>query len=272
LNHIYKFFSLTFLFSWLLWLPGVLITHNLLPASKSLLTISNNLNWIAGIGPTFAAVLLVLIYQGKSGLKVLLKRILQFKIGIWYFPAVLLLPLVIIAAHLINTLFFNASLPETGLIREPLWIPVVFIVFFILQFGEEFGWRGYALDNLQSRMNALNSSIILGSIWAIWHIPMFLSSGFGHYDYHLPFAQFFITFVLISILMTWIQNNTRNSLLPAFIIHTQINLSGEVLPLIEKNTEVQGDYTPWIIVNFILFIIVLFVCAFWGYKRLIRER
>ena len=86
---------------------------------------------------------------------------------------------------------------------------------------------------------------------------MFLTEGFGQHDNHLPFSQFFITLVLLSIIITWFQNNTKGSLVPAFTIHAFINLSGEVLPLIEKNENAQGNYNAWIILNIILLFIII---------------
>jgi membrane protease YdiL (CAAX protease family) len=119
----------------------------------------------------------------------------------------------------------------------------VFLIFFILQISEEFGWRGYTPDRLQARWSALISSLIIGVLWGIWHLPMFLSNGLPHFENHLPFGQLFITLVAASIFITWLQNNCKGSLIPAFVIHSLINISGEALPLIEKNKEVQGNYT-----------------------------
>lgn len=203
-------------------------------------------------------------------MKALLKRVVDLRLGWWYVPALLLLPLLLLAAHLLNMALFDAPFPKTGLLAEPWWIPVVFGIFVLMQFAEELGWRGYALDHLQQRWSSLFSSILLGSIWAVWHIPMFLTHGFGQHDNHLPFGQFFLTLVLMSIFMTWLQNNTRNSLAPAFIIHSLINLSGEVLPLIETSKEVQGNYTAWILANALLFFAAILVIMFWGYKSFTR--
>jgi membrane protease YdiL (CAAX protease family) len=269
---LWQFFLLTFLFSWLMWLPGVLITYSLITPSQTLTTINNVMKWVAGIGPSLAAIILVIKFDGKVGLNKLFKRVLNIKLGYWYFPVFLMLPITLVAAHLINTFFFDTSFPRTGLLKEPWWIPVLFIIFFVLQFGEELGWRGYALDRLQKKWNALYSSLLLGCIWAIWHLPMFLSSGFGQHDNQLPFIQFLVTLVLLSVLITWFQNNTNNSLLPAFIIHAFINLSGEVLPLIEKNTEIQGDYTVWVVLNILLLISVIMIVFIYGFKKLVRKK
>jgi CAAX protease family protein len=270
-NHLLKFFLFTFLFSWILWLPGVLYTYQLINPSESIKSLIEIFNWIGGIGPSLIAFLLIFKNEGKQGTKNLFKRILKVKLGYWYLIIFLLIPVLLILAHLVNVIVFGATFPITGLMKEPLWIPIVFLIFFILQFGEEFGWRGFALDRLQSKWSAFNSSIILGVLWSVWHLPMFLSIGFPHFEYHLPFGQLFLTLVTTSILITWLQNNCKGSLIPAFVIHAFINLSGEILPLIEKNKETQGDYTPWIIVNILFIFTVVFIVKIWGFKTLIRK-
>ena len=101
---------------------------------------------------------------------------------------------------------------------------------------------------------------------------MFFSAGFGHYEQQLPFGQFFLTLVLISIVITWFQNNCGGSLVPAFICHALINLSGEILPLIERAEEGQGDYRAWILANGLFAIIVAVVLAIWGSGTLTRRK
>lgn len=269
-NGLWTFFIVTFLLSWLSWLPGVLITYHYIEPNKFVIQIANILNWVGGVMPSFFAILLIYKEQDFKGVKALLRRVFKLKLGYWYFPTFLIIPVALVLAHSINT-FFGHPFPDTPILSEPWMILPLFLVFLIMVAAEEFGWRGFALDRLQTKWSALTSSIILGSIWAIWHIPMFLSSGFGHHDLHLPFGQLFLTLVLVSILITWLQNNT-GSLAPAFILHAFVNLSGEVLPLIDKNTSIQGNYTQWIITNLICIIVVIMVLKHWGLKTLVRNQ
>lgn len=99
---------------------------------------------------------------------------------------------------------------------------------------------------------------------------MFLSNGFGQHDNHLPFGQFLITIVLVSVLITWLQNNTGGSLVPSFVMHAMFGLVGEVLPLIEKLPARSRNFTPWIITNGLLFIVTLVVVSVWGSRRLMK--
>ncbi|MCP4214212.1 MAG: CPBP family intramembrane metalloprotease [bacterium] len=266
-DHLVSFFILAFLFSWLMWLPALLLTYEVVAAGGLLSRINGIAQWLGGIGPSFAAFFLVLKYEGKKGGKELLRRGFRFRLGKWYIPVLLLMPLLVISAHVLNT-FKGGTFPERQILSEPWFIPLLFPVFYIMQLGEEFGWRGFALDRMQNRWNALISSVVLGIIWGLWHLPMFLAKGFGHHDNHLPFGQLMITLVLASVLITWFQNNTGGSLIAAFITHTYINLSSEVLPLIEANTEFQGDYTPWIIVNILLIAATTVALFIWGPRTL----
>ncbi len=269
---LWQYFTLTILFSWFMWLPGVLSPRNLIAPHQFPVSVQNAMQWIAGIGPSLVALFLTFKRQGKKGTKKLLGRALRFRLGYWYIPLFLIIPVTLVVSHWLNVILFGATFPKTGLLNEPWWIPIVFLIFCILQVSEEFGWRGYALERLQTRWNATVSSIALGTIWAIWHLPMFFSQGLGHHDKHLPFGQFLATLVLVSLFITWLQNNTNGSLLPAFALHAMVNLSGEVLPLIEKSEEIQGDYTSWIIANVLFLVLAIIVLVVWGPKTLTRNK
>lgn len=267
---LWSFIILTFLLSWLAWLPGVLITNQYIEPNEFIIQLDNILKWIGGLVPSLVAFFLIYKEQGKSGIKALISRVFKLRLNYWYLPLFLILPVTIVLAHTINILFGH-PFPYTEILNEPWMIPPLFLVFLVMVAGEEFGWRGLALDKLQMKWSALTSSIIIGGLWAIWHIPMFLSKGFGHHDLQLPFDQFILTLVLVSILITWLQNNT-GSLAPAFILHALVNMSGEILPLVDKNTETLGNYSQWIFTNLLLAIIVILVLKHWGVKTLIRDK
>ena len=132
---------------------------------------------------------------------------------------------------------------------------------FILIFGplpEELGWRGYALDGLQARYNALISSLILGLIWALWHVPLFFMNGTWQHD-KLGFATVdFWTFVfgtvIISILFTWIYNNTNRSTLSAILFHFVINFSGELF----SPTEMARLYNLILVTVFSMIVVTIY--------------
>jgi membrane protease YdiL (CAAX protease family) len=98
--------------------------------------------------------------------------------------------------------------------------------------GEEFGWRGFLLPRLQTRHNALVSALIVGVLWAIWHIPLFFIKGTSQYDWGsqgglLPATLAYSVFVIVSsIQFTWVFNNTRGSVLLAAVLHGASNAWG----------------------------------------------
>jgi membrane protease YdiL (CAAX protease family) len=144
---------------------------------------------------------------------------------------------------------------------------------FILLFGplpEEIGWRGYALDRLQarcgasspstglgqrwSRWNALAAGLLLGAAWGVWHIPLFFMP--GYYGDALPQpAEFMFAILMTSVLITWIYNNTRRSVLAAVLYHFMVNFTGELLP-----TSVQVDLYRTALTA----LVVLCVVLWWG--------
>jgi membrane protease YdiL (CAAX protease family) len=137
-------------------------------------------------------------------------------------------------------------------------VPLFIQSFLLSGLGEEFGWRGYALPRLQARWNALTSSIILGVIWATWHIPFF----FIHNQplYQRDFWEWIPLILLSSVIYTWIFNNTRGSVLAAALIHASLNTSIIILPT---------QTSLWYYYAFLLLGVIL-VIIFFGPKRLVR--
>jgi membrane protease YdiL (CAAX protease family) len=109
---------------------------------------------------------------------------------------------------------------------RPLQIGAVSVfdfIVFVLVVGEELGWRGYALPLLLEQRSAVTSSLILGVLWGLWHLPTFLVPGTPQYGLSLP--AFVLLTVEYSILMTWVYLHTKGSVLIATLFHGAINLS-----------------------------------------------
>ena len=146
---IFFYYLLVFIVSWLMWLPGLLYTYKLIPSIRFLQENIEIMNWLGGMIPSLIAFILIYKKHGLDGCKNLFMKLFKLRLGYWYIPIFLIVPAVVYSAHLLNVYLFGAEFPQTGLLAQPLWIPVVFIIFFIFQFSEEFGWRGYALEHLQ---------------------------------------------------------------------------------------------------------------------------
>ncbi|MFC1802198.1 CPBP family intramembrane glutamic endopeptidase [Patescibacteria group bacterium] len=241
-----KFLLITFALTWACWLPGLLFSIYSFNILKSIY-----IPFI--IVGTFVPSTVGIIFLKKS--KQNIKKRLNFKIGKWWIPIILIFPIGGLLAQLAHTIINGSDFTSPSNI---ILLPIQFLMILVLMgpLGEEFGWRGYLLPQIQKKYNAFISSIIVGLIWVFWHIPLFFIEGAPQSK--LPFIQFSITLIISSILITWIQNNTKQNLWPALIIHTMINFTNEIFQLIDIT---NNNYIPWIYANIILcvftFIIIL---------------
>jgi CAAX protease family protein len=265
----WHFFVLTFALSWLAWLPGFLVSKGIFVSSSLFIGISESGKWLGGIGPSAASIILVARDSGWKGVRKLLGRAFHFRLGRWYVPMFVIVPAAVVFAHILNKLS-GASIPSSGALSNPVMIPVLFAVFLVLQAGEEYGWRGYGLQRLQDSRSALSSSLILGGIWVLWHVPMFFIEGFGLNSSQVPFGQYAVTLICASILITWLQNNVGGSLVPAFVIHALINLSGEVLPL-HTSDGLETGPGAWTYANILLVVWAIVVIRVWGPRTMVRR-
>jgi CAAX protease family protein len=257
------FFLIAYCFTWVFWISEALAARGLLGSSilvDFLLSPQNPAAW----GPFVSAFLLTFWYQRGRGVLNLLKKGVDYRFAKkWWIPTILLCPIIVGGALLIPWLA-GESIPELYWIANPALILVNFVV--ILFTGgpvqEEFGWRGYALPRLQGRFNALVSSIIVGFMWGLWHLPYFLIGTELTYAYGI--IPQIITAILLSILLTWLFNNTGGSILVSLIFHNMFNLSNDMFPALRTQLG-----SPLFIVFFS--IAATAVVAIWGYKRLVRE-
>lgn len=227
----FPFFALTLLWSWLFWIPAALLDQS---------TIQTFLLAIGGIGPALSAIVLTYRTRGREGRSNYWRRIIDPKLisGKWYAVIFLTVPLVAGVAGLLDVLLGGVGMEPEALayfVGKPS--SVIPFMAFILLFGpvpEEIGWRGYALDRLQARWSAVESSIILGLIWALWHLPLFFIEGSYQHQIGFGTAGFWLfmgDLLLISVVMTFIYNNTSRSTLSAILFHFMINFVGELIEL-----------------------------------------
>jgi membrane protease YdiL (CAAX protease family) len=166
------FFSLTFLFSWLLWLFPSLTGKGWISLSPSIELVFV----IAGACGPLVSVFALLFHDG--GVKATFqfaKRSLRYRIPFRYLLTILFLfPVLGLLAAFLHSL---AGGPPATLQISPKEIPTAFLFLFFLggSVQEEFGWA-YAIDRLQQKWPPLRASIVLGVIWGLWHLPLFFIS------------------------------------------------------------------------------------------------
>lgn len=208
---------------------GLLIAGVLkMPSSEGLSALSAGpgvvLITLGAWGPIIAAFVVTSLTEGKSGVKALWGRFWNRNASIrWLLVTLLLLPALQLVANLITRVLDHQAYPFLILPNPPWMIIVPFITVFIFSgVFEEFGWRGYVLPRFQARWNALTSSLILGIIWAAWHIGQWFVPGTNLYQRN--FWLWGLGTILFSILLTWIFNNTKGSILAAALFHAMINI------------------------------------------------
>lgn len=202
-----------------------------------------------GWGFVLAAVLLTAVLDGRQGLRALGRRLLLWRVGLpWYLVALggfVLVDLLAVAF----TAGIRGAPPDFSAVYAGnlfgadavLWVFVLpFFVFEAIANGEELGWRGYALPRLLQRHSALAASLLLGVVWALWHLPKFLVVG----GTHEGFGWFLLDVLAKAVLFTWLYQHTRGSLLLAILFHASINVSAVFLPVMSA---VTGDPLPTVI-------------------------
>ena len=214
-----KFFLLVFIFSAPVWLIGAAVGAELMPGLP--------LSALGAFCPMLAALVLVYQEHKTAGVMALLKRSFDFKRirrKRWYLPIVALMPAVSV---LVYGLMRWMNLPVPAPQFSALATLLMFLAFFAGALGEELGWSGYAINPMQARWGALQSSLALGLVSALWHIVPLVQA-------HRPvawMAWWCLYAVAGRVLIVWLYNNTGQSVFAAALFHTMLNLSWMLFPL-----------------------------------------
>lgn len=215
------------------------------------------------IGPTLAAFLMTGITEGKPGVKALWRRFWNRNLSLkWLLVILLVYEVLRLGTNLIARMIDGQPYPIVDT-SNPFWmiIPLFLVAFITSGMAEEFGWRGYVLPRFQARWNALTSGIILGLLWATWHIPAFIIPNISPL-YQRNFLAWVPGVLLGSVLYTWIFNNTKGSVLAAALLHAAWNTSVVVLPT---------QSSLWYFYGILLLVDILIVIIF-GPKNLVRQK
>lgn len=254
------FFGVTYAITWGFWLAAIALGVRFDSAvGLGLLLVGLTGPGVAGIGFVY----LVYDERGRADFWNRLKQIRR--IGVKWFLVILLLPVVVTIVAAIADLLLGGSgttlgegVQEFGV--NPLAILPALFFATLPPILEELGWRGYALDRLQLNWSALSASLILGVIWAVWHLPLFFiegsfqaeNVGFGT----MGFWLFMIGIVALSVTFTWVYNHTSRSIIGVILFHGWVNFVSESIEV--------GDifyYSTWVLLAVLL-------TALWGAKTL----
>jgi uncharacterized protein len=188
------------------------------------------------------------------GLRTLGQQIFQFKLGWrWYLFTFFIVFAGTAGQLAINELLGNTFYGTLFLAQLGSFLPLLILGLL----SEEIGWRGYALARLQTRWNSLTSSLIIGLVWALWHLPLFLMVGTSQHELSIPFIGFLVGIMASSILYTWLYNNTHQSLWSAILLHWLYTYAAQVLSsgVIRSPLYNWLEPLPYVIMAFIVILI-----------------
>ena len=251
------FFVLTFLLALPFYILNALAYSNVLfEPEMGVLYVS-----LFTLTPIASASILTFRSSGRDGVKKLLGRIFDLKRiakKSWYAAILLLMPLIFMLS--LGVMVMSGA-PVPAALTPVAALPGVLLFFFILAAGEEVGWMGYAFEPMQARGGALKASLVLGVIWAAWHVPFFI---FMMPDPVILLAQL-LTLVGARVLLAWIFNNTGKSVFATIVFHAADNAALVTMP------EIQA-ISPWGAVVHCGFVLVaaLVVTLLWGPRTLAR--
>jgi len=186
----------------------------------------------------------------------LLRRVIQWRVGVrWYLFAIGYMAAIKLTAALLHRIAVGVW-PRFG--SDPWYLIVAAIVISTpFQSGEEIGWRGYALPRLAARFGYAGASVILGVIWACWHLPIFFMPGADKYGQSFPVYLLQVT--ALSVAAAWLYVHTKGSLLLVMLMHAAVNNTKDIVP-----SAVPGAANPLALSTSLpawLTVALLWICA-----------
>jgi membrane protease YdiL (CAAX protease family) len=218
------YFVLSLVLTWAIAIPLALTTQRLWDYP-----LSAGLHYLTALGPLLAALLVTSVTAGKPGLANMLERITRVRIGWRWWVIAAGSPVGLFALAALVARVAEGSWPDLSGLGTVNFLgdigPTAALVLWIVTFGfgEETGWRGFALANLQRRHSVATATAVVAVIWAVWHAPFW---------FYLPSYQdlgiagtpgFFIGLFLGAILMTWLYNSTGGSIAAVAVWHALFN-------------------------------------------------
>jgi membrane protease YdiL (CAAX protease family) len=214
------FYILAFVITWLAWMPQAAFSYGLFPFDSPIFYV------IGGIGPMLAAYIVLKAQYGKEAIGKLFAPLMRWKVSlVWYAIAILGFAAIGTAAAALGgdiaEKFKNLNFTSS--------LVITFISYLVAAIPEEVAWRGFAQPRIQTRYSALASSLIVGALWALWHLPLLLNKDNVMSTY--PKYLFLIDVLAGSVIYAWLYNSTRGSALIVTIYHAFGNTIGVMLDI-----------------------------------------
>ncbi len=224
-NPLVSYFVIAFVFSWSIYFMLIAIKRGWTDAPIPL-----SIHYLASLGPTFAALIVTTLATGNDGLKELWGRIVKWRVRWGYALFSVFSPVVFFVLADILARVARGEWLELRLLGQPNYLP--YIGFWVLPlwlitfgFGEEIGWRGFALPRLQKTMSVQRATLILALIWSFWHAPAFFYlDTFESLGGLIIIPGFIIGVLFGAVLLTWLYNGSGGSILMVSVWHALFDL------------------------------------------------
>lgn len=255
-----SFFVISFLMSWVIQVPRLLLDNGV----SGIPAILGMISPVFTIGPMLAAFILTRREQGKGSIKALWKRAWDFSFERKWLVITMLVPVVTSGLTIGVIYLIGERVPwEYQSLPPALAVPIFLAIYLTQALPEEIGWRGFALDKLQTRTNAVIASLVLGFLWGLWHLPLHFMQGTTQAA--IPVAEFIAKQMVGSIFYTWIYNNSKKNLFLMVLLHAVWNVFGGLIPYW---VTASGRWVSFIVEVVIAGVIILF----FGAKNLTKEK
>lgn len=252
------YFALTFLVAWVLWYAATAIAGGV--GGGAFLYLPGT------FAPGIVALALTAYAEGMAGVRTLLAPLLKWDVKArWYLFALTYIAAIKLVAAVVHRAA-TGEWPQFGDTPLYLMLGATLVSTMIFgQSGEEVGWRGYALPRLAARFGLGPASVVLGVIWAAWHLPHFFIPGSNLLGQSFPLYLMQVT--ALSVAFAWLWRRTGGSLLLTMLLHAAVNNTKDIVP-----SGVAGATDPFALSTSTvgwLTVLVLWICA--GYF-LVRMR
>ncbi len=228
-REIMTFLVMTFGITWALWalvLRVVGLVHEPLHVPP-LLALGGPVFLLGVFAPGLVAVALTAWEGGGHAAAALLRRVMRWRVGLRFYAfALLLMPLTKLAVAVLHR-GLAGTWPPFGETR-PLVLVIATILSTLGQAGEEVGWRGYLLPRLTERTGLAGASLVVGGIWAAWHLPLFFMPGADTNGQSFPLYVLQLT--AYSVALAWLYWRTGGSLLLTMFMHAAVNNTKDIVP------------------------------------------
>jgi len=255
-----RFFVITFLWSWLIFIPcAILVNSGIMPQVSPLFSkIELPIAFLAIMGPAIGTCVSLRTINGKGAVKKYLKSFLSINFGWKLWASIFFISGISTFLAWIIPEFFGED-RVTPLLQNVYIFPLYLLLSTFFTGGqEEIGWRGYILPYLENRFGLIIGSLILGIVWAVWHIPLWFIPGTS--QSYMNFFAFLLSSIGVSYFLSWVRDKSNNRLLSCLVAHGAINSFAVLFPVfIVDNNANQARFWIFCVLKFIIGIIIVII-------------